>query len=86
MEWQTPGRRLIEKATANERQVRVAVMAGISVSISRSISFEEKVIINHTRILGHGVRHIQPGRPVMEWQTPGRRLIEKATANERQVR
>jgi ribulose-5-phosphate 4-epimerase/fuculose-1-phosphate aldolase len=33
----------------------------------------------------HGIRHIKPGRPVMEWQTPGRRLIEKATANERQV-
>ena len=33
----------------------------------------------------HGIRHIRPGRPVNEWKTPGRKVIEQASANERQV-
>ncbi|TFJ87655.1 hypothetical protein NSK_001005 [Nannochloropsis salina CCMP1776] len=33
----------------------------------------------------HGIRHIRPGRPVNEWKTPGRKSIEQASANERQV-
>ena len=32
-----------------------------------------------------GIRHIRPGRPVIEWKTPGRKQIEKASTNSRQV-
>ena len=32
-----------------------------------------------------GIRHIRPDKRVSEWKTPGRKLIEKASANSRQV-
>lgn len=37
------------------------------------------------QVHAHGIRHIRPGKPVNEWKTPGKRIIDKATANERQV-
>ena len=37
------------------------------------------------QVHAQGIRHIRPGRPVNEWKTPGRKQIERATANERQV-
>ena len=37
------------------------------------------------QVHAHGIRHIRPGRPVNEWKTPGRKIIERASANERQV-
>ncbi len=33
-----------------------------------------------------GLRHIRPDRRINEWKVPGRRTINKATSNERQVR
>ena len=32
-----------------------------------------------------GIRHVRPDRRVNEWKTPGRRRLERAAANERQV-
>ncbi len=37
------------------------------------------------QVHAHGIRHIRPARAVNEWKTPGRKQIERATANERQV-
>ena len=37
------------------------------------------------QVHAQGIRHIRPGRPVNEWKTPGRKTIERASANERQV-
>lgn len=37
------------------------------------------------QIHANGVRHIPKDRPVSEWKAPGKKVIEKCSANERQV-
>merc|ERR1719482_515850 len=37
------------------------------------------------QVHGEGIRHVRGDLRISEWKTPGRKAIERATANERQV-
>lgn len=37
------------------------------------------------QVYSHGLRVIMTGQPPQEWRAPGKKQIEKACANERQV-
>lgn len=38
-----------------------------------------------SQVYSHGLRVIMKGQPPQEWRAPGKKQIEKACANERQV-
>lgn len=39
----------------------------------------------NVQVYSHGLRVIMKGQPPQEWRAPGKKQIEKACANERQV-
>lgn len=41
--------------------------------------------MSHAQVYSHGLRVIMKGQPPQEWRAPGKKQIEKACANERQV-
>lgn len=43
------------------------------------------VVRLHPQVYSHGLRVIMKGQPPQEWRAPGKKQIEKACANERQV-
>jgi len=43
------------------------------------------VILLHTQVYIHGIRHIKADKRVNEWKTPGKKYITRCAVNERQV-
>lgn len=60
----------------------VVVLSSRSRNISES---DSRPLLSCSQVYSHGLRVIMKGQPPQEWRAPGKKQIEKACANERQV-